>query len=111
MNDGNMKNLNDLAMQIKNVESGVTNMVVPLLKDTIADMNKHNTRLFVLCIMTIIAMLALGIYSQFLVAKQNEKYTEFLSQFEFESETIYSQELDTSDGGNAIINSGINVNE
>lgn len=107
----NMKNLNELVDQIKHVEAGVNNMIVPLLKDTIADTNKHNRRLFVLCIILIIVMFALGIYSQFLVAKQNEKYTEFLSQFEFESETIYTQDLDATDGGDAIINSGITVQE
>ena len=107
----NMKSLNELVDQIKNVEAGVNNMIVPLLKDTIADTNKHNRRLFVLCIILIIVMFALGIYSQFLVAKQNEKYTEFLSQFEFESETIYTQDLDATDGGDAIINSGITIQE
>jgi hypothetical protein len=106
----NMKNLNDLVNQIKNVESGVQNMIVPLLKDTIADTNKHNRRLFILCIISLVAMFALGIYSQFLVAKQNEKYTEFLSQFEFGTEEIY-QDLDATDGGDAIINSGISVIE
>ena len=30
-----MKNLNDIAKQIKDVESGVNNMIIPLLKDTI----------------------------------------------------------------------------
>ena len=108
----NMKNLNELVDQIKNVEAGVNNMIVPLLKDTIADTNKHNRRLFILCIILIIVMFALGIYSQFLVAKQNEKYTEFLSEFEFGmEETIYTQDLDTQNGGDAIINSGITVNE
>lgn len=106
-----MKNLNDLVEQIKSVESGVNGMIVPLLKDTIADTNKHNHRLFVLCVILIIAMFALGIYSQFLVAKQNERYSDFLSQFEFESEEIYTQDLDATDGGDAIINSGINVQE
>lgn len=106
----NMKNLNDLVAQIKSVESGVNNMIVPLLKDTIADTNKHNRRLFILCIIALLSMVCLGIYSQFLVAKQNEKYTEFLSQFEFGTEEIY-QELDTYEGGDAIINSGITVNE
>lgn len=107
----NMKNLGELAEQIKNVETGVNNLIVPLLKDTIADTNKHNRRLFILCIILIIVIFALGIYSQFLVAKQNEKYTEFLSQFEFESETIYTQDLDATDGGDAIINSGITIQE
>lgn len=106
----NMKSLNELVDQIKSVEAGVNNMIVPLLKDTIADTNKHNRRLFVLCIISLIAMFGLGIYSQFLVAKQNDKYTEFLSQFEFGTEEIY-QDLDSTDGGDAIINSGISIIE
>ena len=104
-----MKNLNDLVEQIKSVESGVNGMIVPLLKDTIADTNKHNRRLFVLCVILIIAMFALGIYSQFLVAKQNEKYSDFLSQFEFVAEDEYIQDVSATDGGNSVINSGITV--
>lgn len=110
MDDKNMRSLNDLAVQIKNVETGVNNMIVPLLKDTIADTNKHNQRLFSLCIIALLVILATGIYSIYIVANQNEKYTEFLSQFEFTSDEIY-QELDTYEGGNAIINSGITVHE
>ncbi len=112
MDDKTMKNLNELAKQIKNVENGVNDMVVPLLKDSIKDTNIHNHRLFVLCIILIFSMLVVGIYSQFLVADQNKKYTEFLEQFEYESsDSTYIQDLDTTNGGNAIINSGIRVNE
>lgn len=106
-----MKNINELIEAIKSVESGVNGMIVPLLKDTIEDTNKHNKRLFGLCVISLIVILVLGVYSQYLIFKQNDKYNEFLSQFEFESEEIYTQDLDTTDGGNAIINSGITVQE
>lgn len=112
MDDKTMKNLNELAIQIKNVENGVNNMVVPLLKDSIKDTNMHNYRLFILCIILIISMLIVGVYSQFLVATQNKKYTEFLDQFDYgPSDSTYIQDLDTTNGGNAIINSGIRVSE
>ena len=46
-----MKNLNDIAKQIKDVESGVNNMIIPLLKDTISDANMHNRRMFIIVIL------------------------------------------------------------
>lgn len=105
-----MVSLNEIANQLKDVENGVNSMVVPMLKDAIKDSNKHNTKLFVLCIIELIVIVILGVYSQFIISKQGEKYEEFLSQFEFETSEIY-QDLDSSDGGDAIINSGININE
>lgn len=106
-----MKDINELITQIKNVENGVNNMVVPLLKDSINDTNMHNHRLFILCVVLIVSMLIIGVFSQILITKQNQKYTDFLNQFEFKgSDTSYIQDLDAV-GGNAIINSGIDVKE
>lgn len=105
-----MKNLEEIADKVKGIESDVNNLIVPLLKDTIADGNRHNQRLYILNILLIVAILIIAIFSQILVAYQNQKYAEFLSQFEFEGEeTTYMQDLDSADGGDAIINSGINV--
>lgn len=110
--ENEMKNLAELASQIKNVESNVTGMIVPLLKDTIADTNRHNKRLFILCLIALVVILITNLYSQFLVYKQNKEYAEFLSQFEFVTEdTSYIQDLDSTDGGDAIINSGITINQ
>ena len=105
-----MKDLNEIVAQVKNTEENVNNLIVPLLKDTISDTNRHNKRLFILNVILSISILVIALFSQVLVAIQNQKYADFLSQFEFESEqTTYTQDLDSTDGGNAIINSGITV--
>lgn len=98
-----MVNLNEIAEQLKDVENGVNSLIVPMLKDTIKDSNKHNTKLFILAILELIIIVFVTLYSQFLIYKQNTKYQEFLSQFEFESDI----HQDTKD--NSIINSGINI--
>lgn len=105
-----MKNINELIEAIKSVENGVNGMIVPLLKDTIEDTNKHNKRLFVLCIMALLVISILGVCSQYFIFKQNDKYNEFLSQFEIGTGEIY-QDLDAFEGGDAIINSGISISE
>lgn len=104
-----MVNLNDVVKQLKNVEDGVNGMIVPMLKDTINDTNKHNTKLFVLNIIELIIILVVIIYSQLLIYKQNIKYQEFLSQFDMESEVF--QDLDTNDNSTGTINDGITINK
>ena len=98
-----MKDLNEVVEKVKGVEDGVTNLIVPLLKDTIADSNRHNKRLFILNVILAFSILMIAIFSQLLVAHQNEKYNEFLSQFEFETE-VY-QDFDTTD--NSIIHNPV----
>lgn len=95
-----MRDLKEIVDKVKNVESDVNNLIVPLLKDTITDSNKHNHRIYVLNILLIISMLIIAIFSQVLVAFENKKYADFLSQFEFESEVI--QDLDANDNGNIV---------
>lgn len=99
-----MKDLDEVVEKVKNVEDGVTNLIVPLLKDTIADSNKHNKRLFISNVVLIIVCLAISLSAMILVAYQNDRYAEFLEQFEFESETVYQTTNDNSD-----INSGIKI--
>ena len=98
-----MKDLEEVVEKVKGVEDGVTNLIVPILKDAVKDSNKHNTRIFIICVILAISILVISLFSQHLVMKQNEKYAEFLRQFEFESD-IYQDTDDYS-----IINSGINV--
>ena len=98
-----MTELKEVAEKVKQVDDGVNNIIVPLLKDTIEDSNRHNKRLFVLNVLLTISMLVVAIISLVLVMIQNQKYAEFLSQFEFEGETSIYQE--TTDNSN--INSGI----
>lgn len=98
-----MKDLEEVVEKVKGVEDGVANLIVPILKDTIQDSNQHNKRLFIMNIVLAIALLIVSIGAMVLVAIQNQKYADFLSQFEFE-ETVYQE---TSDNSN--INSGINI--
>ena len=98
-----MKDLNEVVEQVKGVDQGINNLIIPLLKDTIEDGNRHNKRLFILNVILAISLLVVSIYSQFLVMEQNKKYAEFLSQFEFE-ETVYQETADSS-----TINDGIRI--
>ena len=100
------ENLNEVLNQVNNVNDGINNMIIPILKDTIKDGNKHNTKLFIFAICELVVILITVITSIFIVYKQNEKYKEFLSQFDFGEETVY-QDLDTHQGGD-ISNSSIN---
>lgn len=99
------ENLVDIAEQVKGVDANINSVIVPILKDTIKDGNKHNSRLFILAVIELIIILITVFTSIFFVYRQNIKYQEFLSQFEFDTE-VYQ---DTDD--NSIINSGINVNK
>ena len=99
------KNLHDILKQVKEVDTGINTLMIPILKDTIKDGNRHNTRLFIFAMCELVIILATILTSIFVVYKQNIKYQEFLGQFDFETE-IYQ---DTDD--NSSINSGINVNK
>jgi len=103
---GEMKDLEEVVKKVKGVEDGVANLIVPILKDTIQDSNHHNKRLFIMNIVLATALLIVSIGAIVIVAWQNQKYADFLSQFEFESETIYQDTNDYSD-----INSGIVINK
>ena len=100
---GEMKDLEEVVQKVKGVEDGVANLIVPILKDTIKDTNQHNKRLFIMNIVLAVALLLVSIGAMILVAYQNQKYADFLSQFEFE-ETVYQETSDSSS-----INSGINI--
>lgn len=94
-----MKDLKEMVDQLND------NALVPLLKDTIADNNKHNKRLFITNIVLSLVVLIISITSMILVSLQSKQYADFLSQFEFE-ETVYQE---TNDNSN--INSGISINK
>lgn len=104
-----MKNLNDIAQEIKTVQNGVNNMIVPLLKDTIKDANKHNERLFIITISCLIIIAIIGIVSEIQIAKQTKQYADFLSQFEIQGDVI--QDLDADNLSSATINDGITINK
>ena len=103
MNDES--NLNDILKRIQEVDNGINSMVVPMLKDTINDYKKTFTKMTIIIVLLILAICGIGFYSEYLISKQNEKYSEFLSQFEFESE-VY-QEVDNY----STITDGINISK
>lgn len=102
------QNLEKVVNQIKDTEKGISDIIVPMLKDTIQDYKKTFSKLFIVVVLLIIVLTGTIGYSLYLVYKQNVKYQEFLSQFEFGEETVY-QDLDTHEGGD-ITNSTINSN-
>ena len=104
------ENLKDVVEQIKGVENGISDMIIPMLKDSIADYKKTFTKMFILVILLILVLSGTIGYSLYLVYKQNVKYEEFLSQFDFSSETVY-QDVDSGDGSNSTINDGIKINQ
>ena len=97
--------LNEILHQMHDVDNGINNMIVPILKDTINDYKKTFNKMVIIVILLILGLLAVISYSQYLIYKQNREYKDFLSQFDFESE-IY-QDTDN----NSTINSGITVNK
>jgi len=99
-------NLNEVVNQIKGVENGISDVIIPMLKDTIQDYKKTFNKLFIIIIILIVILAGTIGYSLYLVFKQNIQYQEFLSQFDFGEETVY-QDLDTHEGGD-ITNSTIN---
>ena len=102
-------NLNEVVNKIKGVENGIGEILVPLLKDTIQDYKKTSNKMFIIIIL-LITMLAGTIgYSLHLIYRQNIKYQEFLSQFDFSSEV--TQDIDADDNSNAAINDGIEINK
>lgn len=103
---GEMKDLSEVVEKVKGVENGVANLIVPILKDTIQDSNHHNKRLFIMNIILAIALLVVSVGAMIIVAWQNQKYADFLSQFEFESDTIYQDADEFSNN----VNSGITIN-
>ena len=81
-----MQDLDEVAEKIKGVEDGVTNIIVPILKDTIKDSNLHNKRLFISNIALIVLIFIVAIIAMILSVYQNNRYADFLSQFEFDND-------------------------
>lgn len=100
------KNVEDIIKEIKGIDNNVTNVIVPMLKDTIEDYRKIVFKLIFVIVFLIIGIVGMGVTSQIIISKQIDKYNDFLSQFEYEAETteVYQSTNDYSD-----INSGINV--
>lgn len=103
---GEMKDLGEVVEKVKGVEDGVANLIIPILKDSVKDGNQHNKRLFVIIMMLVLALVIVSVTSMLIIYNQNQKYADFLSQFEFESDTIYQDADDFLNN----VNSGITIN-
>ena len=102
------KDVNNIVNEIKSIDGNVTGVIVPILRDTVADYRKIVFKLIITIIILIIGIVSVSVTAQVIISKQIKQYNDFLSQFEFESdETIY-QDLDSGEGGSATVNSGIN---
>ena len=102
----NKDNLENILKQVQHVDNGINTMLVPILKDTIKDGNRHNTKLFIFAMCELLVLLITIIFSLILVYNQNQKYQDFLSQFDYESSDTVYQDLDSGEGD--IINPTIN---
>lgn len=102
------KNVENIINEIKGIDNNVTNIIVPMLKDTVQDYRKIVFKLIFVIVFLIIGIVGMGVTSQIIISKQIDKYNDFLSQFEYESDEYY-QEVTTSDG-DSVVNDGINVN-
>ena len=98
-----MKDVTNIIDEVKNVENGVNNLIIPILKDTIQDYKKTFVKMFIIIIALIVSMLAIVIYGAYLLNNANQKYIDFLSQYDFNTEQTIFQDTDD----NSIINSGI----
>ena len=98
-----MKDVTNIVDEVKNVENGVNNLIIPILKDTIQDYKKTFVKMFIIIIALIVSILAIVIYGAYLLNNANQKYIDFLSQYDFSTEQTIFQNTDD----NSIINSGI----
>lgn len=94
----------EIAKGIKEFDKNVSDVLVPILRDTIADYRVSSLKQNRLILALIGVVLVISLVAILTVSWQINKYNDFLSQFDYES-TIYQ---DTDD--NSIINSGINYN-
>lgn len=107
----NEENLQDILDRVNKVDAGVNNLIIPILKDTIKDGNKHNTKLFIFTMCELVVIIITVIIAMLLIYRQNNKYHEFLNQFDFTNDSSYVQDIDAGDGSSPTINDGIKVNQ
>ena len=98
-----MKDLKEIVDKVKQVDDGVNNLIVPLLKDTIADSDRHNERLSNSNRTLAIVVLVISILAMVLFAYQNNRYADFISKLDY-GDNVYQSTTDESS-----ISSGINI--
>lgn len=99
-----MKDLKEIVDKVKQVDDGVNNLIVPLLKDTISDSDRHNERLSNSNRTLAIVILVISVLAMALFVYQNNRYADILSKYDFGDTSVYQN---TSDNSN---NSGGGVN-
>lgn len=104
------KKVEEIISEIKSMDNNVSNVIVPLLKDSITDYRKIIYKLIAVIIILIFGIIGTAIAAQIIISEQSNKYNDFLSQFEFESTSDeFIQDVDTGDNGTATINDGIDT--
>lgn len=98
-----MKDLKEIVEKVKQVDDGVNNLIVPLLKDTISDSDRHNERLSNSNRTLAIVILVISVLAMALFVYQNNRYADILSKYDF-GDTVYQSTTDESK-----ITSGINI--
>ena len=78
MDDKKAKQIID---EIKHIDGNVTSVLVPLLKDTIADYRKIVFKLILIAALLIIGVIGTSIYAVY-------QYHDFLSQFEYQNAAL-----------------------
>lgn len=87
-----MRDLEEIVDKVKKVDDGVNNLIVPLLKDTIADSDRHNERLSNSNRTLAIVVLVISILAMILFTYQNNRYAELISK----GDTVYQNASEDS---------------
>lgn len=98
-----MKDLNEIVDKVKKVDDDVNNLIVPLLKDTIQDSDRHNERLSNSNRTLAIVILVISVLAMALFVYQNNRYADILSKYDF-GDTVYQNTSDNSSNS-----SGVNI--
>ena len=98
-----MNDLESILTRIKETEQGITNSIIPIWSDSIKDNNRSGKRLFVVNMMLILVLAIVCITAMIIITKQNDKYIEFMEQFDIR-DSVYQETND-----NSSINDGIKI--
>lgn len=98
-----MKDLKEIVDKVKKVDDGVNNLIVPLLKDTIQDSDRHNERLSNSNRTLAIVVLIISVLAMALFVYQNNKYADIISRYDF-GDTVYQNTSENSNNNSGGVN-------
>lgn len=98
-----MKDLREIVDKVKQVDDGVNNLIVPLLKDTIQDSDRHNERLSNAIRTLAIVILIISVLAMALFVYQNNRYADIISRYDF-GDTVYQNTSDNSSNSGGGVN-------